>query len=278
MNKRSILSVVSGVFVAISIFVSVSAEGLDSFKGKKGEIRIAGGTAHIPVMKEVAKRIMQYNSDIRISIAGGGSGVGIKQVGEGLIDIGNSGRKATDEEIAKHNLKIYKWAIDGIAIIVNPKNKVKALSKKQAQRIFAGDIKNWKQLGGINKQINVYTRDESSGTQNVFWKKALEKGKIHNKANYVASNGAMKASISKDPYGIGFISVGVIDKSVSALAFDGIEPTIKNLTDGKYLVSRGIYSNTKGEPEGLNKNFIDYLFTKEIQTIVANKGFLSVKQ
>ena len=125
----------------------VIAGDLDPFLGVKGTLRIAGGTAHIPAMKEAAKRIMHMNRDIKITIAGGGSGVGIKQVGEGLVDIGNTGRKATDDEIKRHGLKMFKFAIDGIAVVVNPENPVVRMNKAEIMDIFSGKLDNWKALG-----------------------------------------------------------------------------------------------------------------------------------
>ena len=250
---------------------------LDLFEGMKGTLRIAGGTAHIPVMKEAAKRIMTFNGDIQIIIAGGGSGVGIKQVGEGLVDIGNSGRRATDEEVNKYQLKMFKWAIDGVGVVVNPENKVKALSKAQLVDIFSGKINNWKSIGGMNKPINVYTRDKASGTRAVFWKKALDKGEITAKANFVVSNGAMKSAISSDPYAIGYVSVGYIDESVAPVALGGVVPTLENVQQGKYQIARGLYSNTKGEPSGLTKKFIDFIFSPEGQKIASEKGFIPVQ-
>ena len=260
-----------------SLVPTIQAGALDTFMGEKGTVKISGGTAHIPVMKEVAKRIMTANSDIQISIAGGGSGVGIKQVGEGPVDIGNSGRKPSDMEIKKYELKMFKWAIDGVGVIVNPENKVKALSKAQLIDIFSGKIGNWKDLGGLDKSINVYTRDKASGTREVFWKKAIDKGEITDKANFVVSNGAMKSAISNDPYGIGYVSVGHIDESVAPVALDGVVPTLENVKQGKYKIARGLYSNTKGEPSGLSKKFIEYLFSPEGQQIAADKGFIPIK-
>ncbi|MBW2620475.1 MAG: phosphate ABC transporter substrate-binding protein [Deltaproteobacteria bacterium] len=257
--------------------LSAFAGNLDLFEGMKGTLRIAGGTAHIPVMKEAAKRIMTFNGDIQIIIAGGGSGVGIKQVGEGLVDIGNSGRKPTDKEINKYQLKMFKWAIDGVGVVVNPGNKVKALSKAQLIDIFSGKINNWKSIGGVDKPINVYTRDKASGTRAVFWKKALDKGEITAKANFVVSNGAMKSSISSDPYAIGYVSVGYIDESVAPVALGGVVPTLENVKQGKYQIARGLYSNTKGEPSGLTKKFIDFIFSPEGQKIASEKGFIPVQ-
>ena len=247
------------------------------FDGMQGTVRISGGTAHIPVMKETAKRIMQRYAGIQITVAGGGSGVGIKQVGEGLVDVGNSGRKPTDEEIAKYDLKLFKWAVDGVGVVVNPKNPVHSLSTAQVKAVFAGTIGNWKELGGPDKAINLYTRDEASGTRAVFWKKAIGKGPISAKANVVVSNGAMKSAVASDPYGIGYVSVGHIDKSVTPVTLDGVTPTLETVKSGVYPVARGLFSNTKGEPTGLTKVFVDFLFSPTGQAIAAEKGFVAVK-
>ena len=250
------------------------AGDLDRFIGQKGQIKISGGTAHIPVMEQAAKQIMTANPDIRISIAGGGSGVGIKQVGEGLVQIGNAGRKPTDDEVAKYGLKIFQWAIDGVGVVVNPANPVKALTRGQLQQIYAGALDNWKSVGGPDKAINLYTRDEASGTRDVFWKKALAKGKIHPGANYVVSNGAMKTAIANDPYGIGYVSVGHIDATVTPLALDGVVPTIETVKNGAYKISRGLYSLTKGQPDPLAHLFLEYLFSAQGQKIISDKGFI----
>jgi phosphate transport system substrate-binding protein len=255
---------------------SLLAADLDIFKGEKGVIKISGGTAHIPVMKEAAKRIMTYNNDIQITIAGGGSGAGIKQVGEGLVDIGNSGRKPTDAEIQDYGLKLFKWAIDGVGVVVNPKNSVTSLSQARLIDIFSGKITNWDQLGGVSKQINVYTRDEASGTRSVFWKKALNKNEISKKAVFVVSNGAMKSAIANDPYSIGYVSVGHIDNTVAAVALDGVAPSIDMIKNGSYKVARGLYSNTKGDPSVLTRKLIDYLLSPEGQALAASKGFIGV--
>jgi len=255
----------------------VIASDLDPFLGVKGTLRIAGGTAHIPVMKEVAKRIMRMNRNIKITIAGGGSGVGIKQVGEGLVDIGDSGRKATEDEIKRYGLKMFRFAIDGIAVVVNPENPLIRMKKTEIIDIFSGKLNNWKELGWKNRETNVYTRDASSGTRKVFWKKALKKGEIAKTANFVKSHGAMKSAISRDPYGIGYISVGYLDDTVAPVSLDGVFPTLENVRKGNYKISRGLYMNTKGEPSGLTRLFIDYILSKEGQKIVAEKGFIPVR-
>lgn len=274
-GKKSVLMI--GMIAVVALFqVPALAGALDQFNGLKGEIRISGGTAHIPVMKEAAKQIMTANPDISISIAGGGSGVGIKQVGEGIVDIGNSGRAPSEAEVEKYGLKLFKWAIDGVGVAVNPNNSVNSLTKTQLKDIYSGKITNWKALGGNDTPITVYTRDESSGTREVFWKKALDKGDIVSSANFVVSNGAMKTAIANDPNAIGYVSVGHMDASVAGVALDGIPPTIDTVKSGAYPVARGLYSNTKGDPSGLTQLFIQYLLSSEGQQIVVQKGFVPV--
>lgn len=268
------------IFVVLTVFAGGStghAGDLDRFKGLSGELRIAGGTAHIPVVKEAAKQIMTLNPDIRITIAGGGSGVGIKQVGEGLIDIGNSGRKPTDKEISTYGLTLYRWAIDGVAVVVNPKNKVTALTKQQLVDIFSGKTTNWKEIGGNDGQINLYTRDEASGTRAVFWKKAISKGDIALSANFVVSNGAMKTAVANDPNAIGYMSAGFVDDGLTAVTLDGVKPDTETIRSGEYTIARGLYSNTRGDATGLSKLFIEYLLSNEGQSIVREKGFIPVK-
>lgn len=277
MKKFSWIQPLLSISVLLLVCAPAFSGSLDAFQGEKGVLKISGGTAHIPVMKDVAKKIMVMNPEIQISIAGGGSGVGIKQVGEGLVDIGNSGRKPTDEEITRYQLVLHKWAIDGVGPVVNPQNPVKALSKSQMKDIFAGKIDNWKMLGGEDRQINIYTRDEASGTRAVFWKKGLDKGEIISGAHVVVSNGAMKSAIAQDPYGIGYVSVGHIDATVAPIALDGVVPTIETVQEGTYTIARGLYSNTKGEPAGLTEKFIDFLFTPDGKKIIEEKGFIPVR-
>jgi phosphate transport system substrate-binding protein len=271
------------VAIFISLFLSISpswlmgAEDISPFANQEGSLRIAGGTAHIPVMKGAAKQIIRFNSKIRISIAGGGSGLGIKQAGEGLVDIGNAGRKPSDDEIRKYNLKLTKWAIDGVATVVHPDNKARSLTSSQLRDIYSGKIGNWNEVGGVDRQINLYTRDEASGTRKVFWKKALAKGDISARSNVVVSNGAMKTAVGGDPYAIGFVSVGHIDKSVVPVTLDGVTPTLDTVRSGEYKVARGLLSLTKGEPVGLAKLFLDFILSPTGQKIVADKGFIPVR-
>ena len=243
-----------------------------------GVIRISGGTAHIPVMKAAARVFMEKHPGVRITIAGGGSGVGIKQVGEGLVDIGNSGRRPTEREIEKYGLVLHRWALDGVGVIVNRDNPVRKLTRQQLKSVFSGRISNWRELGGVDHEITLCSREAGSGTRKVFWKKALEKGDISDRAQVVPSNGAMKIAVAGNPYAIGYISVGYLDGSVAGVALDGVAPTLENVKSGRYPVVRGLYSNTKGPARGLVKEFIDLLYSPVGEKIISGKGLLPVER
>jgi phosphate transport system substrate-binding protein len=265
------------VWMALLVLVPVAnsaADSLETFQGHQGTLNIAGGTAHIPVMKEAAKRIMTRHAGIVITIAGGGSGLGIKQAGEGLVDIGNTGRMPTPEEIERYNLQVHQWAMDGVAVVVHPKNPVRALTQAQLKEIYAGKIGNWAALGGTDRSITLYTREEASGTREVFWEKALGKSSIDARALFVQSNGAMKTAVANDPYAIGYVSVGHIDAGVAPVVLNGVAPSRQTVVDGSYAVSRGLYSTTRGEAAGLARLFLEYLFTPEGQHIISENGFI----
>jgi phosphate transport system substrate-binding protein len=256
---------------------SAGADTLQQFAGQKGGISIAGGTAHIPVMNEAAKRIMTANPDIRITVEGGGTGVGVQKAGEGLVDIGNTGRALSDDEVAKYGLVSFPFAVDGVTVVMNPANGVAELTAAQVQDIFAGKITNWKDVGGADAAITLYSRDEASGTREVFWKKMLKKGAVADKANIVASNGAMKVAIAQDANGIGYMSIGFVDGTVKAPLLDGVEPSQDNAKSGAYKIARKLYMNTKGEPQGLPKLFIDYVTGPECTDIISKAGYIPLK-
>ena len=274
MKKVLLAAALAAVLAASAAF----AAPLDSFKGQKGKLDIAGGTAHIPVMQEAAKRIMSVNPDIRITVAGGGSGVGVKQVGEGLVEIGNTGRPLKKDEIDKYGLQTFPFAIDGVAVVLNPANKVKELTSAQVADIYAGKITDWKELGGEEGQIDVYGREDGSGTREVFTDKVIKGVTLISSTNVVNSNGAMKTAVAKDKRAIGYVGIGYIDRTVRAPKLDGMTATQKNAAKGKYTVVRDLFMNTKGEPAGITKLLIDYIYSPEGAKIISDNGYIPLKR
>ncbi|MDQ1239356.1 MAG: phosphate transport system substrate-binding protein [Thermodesulfobacteriota bacterium] len=250
---------------------------LDRFKDLEGTLDIAGGTAHIPVMKDAAQKIMTLNSKIKITIAAGGSGVGVQKVAQGLVGIGNTGRALSQAEIEKFGLKSFPFAIDGVAVAVHPGNQISNVTSDQVRDIFSGKITNWKEVGGKDAKINLYSRDEASGTREVFWDLLLKKGPVAQSANVVPSNGAMKVALGKDPNAIGYVGIGHIDNTIKAVTLDGIIPSQEHAADGSYKVTRKLYMNTKGEPVGLAKVFIEYIQGPEGSIFVKKSGYIPLQ-
>ncbi len=272
---KRIVTLLSVLFMfALVSPAAARAAGLEAFSGLKGTLDIAGGTAHIPVMKEAAKNIMQANPDIRITVAGGGSGVGVQNVGEGLVQIGNTGRALKEGEIQKYGLVSWPFAIDGVAAVVNQANPVGSLSKDQLKKIYAGEITNWKEVGGNDAAISLYVREDGSGTRETFEERALDKGQASDKSNVVSSNGAMKTAVAQDKNAIGYVGIGHLDTSIKGLILDGMTPSQENAKNGSYTVTRLLYMNTKGQPEGLTKAFIEYIYTPEGEAIIAKAGYI----
>lgn len=254
------------------------AAPLDAFRDAQGTINIAGGTAHIPVMVGAAKNIMNVNPNVNITVTGGGSGVGVQKVGEGLVDIGNTGRALKPGEVEKYGLVSFPFAIDGVAVVVNDANAVTGLSRAQLSDIFAGKITNWQQVGGADAAISLYLREDGSGTREVFEEKALNKDTVLARANIVNSNGAMKTAVIQDKNAIGYVGIGHLDSTLKGLTIEGMTPSQENAANGSYKVTRLLYMNTKGQPQGLTRAFIDYIYSPEGTAIIEKSGYLPTGQ
>jgi phosphate transport system substrate-binding protein len=269
------------VFLLIALLApaqgSAAEASLQPFVGLEGAIAIAGGTAHIPVMNDAAKNIMTFNPKIRITVEGGGSGVGVQKVGEGLVDIGNTGRPLSEEEVAKYGLKSFPFALDGVAVVVHPSNPVSSLTAQQVRDIFAGKITGWKDIGGTDAAIHLFTRDEASGTREVFWEKLLKKRPVVESANVVPSNGAMKTAIAQDKDALGYVGIGHVDAGVKAVILDGVAPTQETSMNGSYPVVRKLFMNTKGEPSKLVKAFIDYILSGDGAALSKKHGYIPLQ-
>ncbi len=241
----------------------------------RGTITIAGSTSVQPLSEELAAAFMEKHPGVNVNVAGGGSGTGIKAAQEGTAEIGASSRELKDEEAGSLNKTLI--ARDGIAIVVHKQNSVNDLNVEQARKIFAGEITNWKDVGGKDVEINLFTREEGSGTRDAFEEMVIgEDKRISGKASVLNATGAVRTAVAGDINGIGYISLGSLDESVKALKINGIEPTMENVINGSYRIARPFLYLTKGEPEGIVRAYIDFVLSPEGQKIVADK-FIPVK-
>lgn len=233
---------------------------------------MAGGTAHIPVMQEASKILAAEG--IILTVAAGGSGVGITKAATGLVDIGNSGRALTPEETARHGLESHRFAIDGIALIVHPSNPLQNLTEVEAQQIFSGKKTQWNDLTQRKGTVRLYTREEASGTRQTFKELIMKDTPFSATAHVVTSNSAMKVAISKDPDAIGFCSIGHLDATIKALSFSGVQPTQAQAASGVYPVVRPLIMVTRKNPSAPVQRVLQLIQSAAFADKIRAHGYL----
>jgi phosphate transport system substrate-binding protein len=246
------------------------------------KITIKGSTTLLPIAQKTAEVFMDRNSDVDISVQGGGSGVGIAAIIDGTCDIGDSSRPIKESEIAQavgrnRDPKAYVVAMDGIAVIVNPSNKISALSKKQVKDIYTGKVSDWSKVGGSAGKIVVISRDSASGTFEAFGELALNKAKVRGDALMQASNKAIAAMVEQTPGAIGYVGLGYITPGVKAVPVEGVDTNAATVISEKYPYSRPLFMYTNGKATGDVKKFIDFLLSPEGQKLVEDEGFVALK-
>jgi phosphate transport system substrate-binding protein len=245
-----------------------------------GSLTINGSTTVLPIAQKVAEAYMKINPKVKISVSGGGSGNGIKALIDGTTDIADSSRFIKEEEVKAAVEKgaypvPFAVAYDSIIPIVHPSNPVKNLTLAQLKAIYMGEVKNWKEVGGPNKELVIISRDTSSGTYEVWEEKVMKKARVAPAALLQASNGAVAQVVSKNRYAIGYVGLGYVNKSVKPLTVNGIKGSEKTTLDGTYPISRALYMFTRGWPSGDTLNFINYVLNPHKgQRYVKQAGFV----
>lgn len=240
-----------------------------------GSITIAGSTSVQPFSDVLAEEFSKKNPDAKVDVQGGGSSQGVEAAISGAADIGSSSRDLKPEE-KRQGIKEYKIALDGVAIVVHPSNKINELKMEDIKNIYLGNVTNWKELGGKNAQITVVCREEGSGTRGAFEDIVMAKEKISDQVIIQSSTGAVRSAVAGDPNAIGFVSLSSLDKEVKALKVDGVEANVANVKNGSYKISRPFLYLTKGDAKGLSKVFIDYVLSSEGQDIMEQEGAIRI--
>ncbi|RJX28661.1 MAG: phosphate ABC transporter substrate-binding protein [Desulfarculus sp.] len=248
-----------------------------------GKINITGSTTVLPIAQKAAEVFMKQNPGLNISVAGSGSGDGIKAVIDGTAHIGDSSRDMKAKEIKLAQSKGVKpvkhtVALDCIVPVVNPSNPVSNLTLAQLHDIYAGKIKNWKQVGGVDKVVVVVSRDSSSGTFEVWNEHVLgKKSRVRPDAQMQASNGAVGQAVAGNKYAIGYVGIGYLNPKLKALTVNGVQASPKTALDKTYPIARGLYMFTNGQPQGEVKAFLDFVMGPSGQKIVAQEHFVPIK-
>lgn len=252
-------------------------------------ITIKGSDTVLPLSQKEAEKYMKANKTASITVVGGGSGVGIAALMDGTTDIGMSSRKLKMDEKLKmqESGKTYKEVIiayDALSVVVNPQNTVSQLTREQVEGIFTGKIKNWKEVGGEDMAIIVYSRESSSGTFDFFKEKVMGNKNYTASALMMPATGAIVQSISQTKGAIGYIGLAYMEKSVKDLkiSYDKgktyTEATYENAKNKTYPIVRPLYYYYTTKAESKVRPFVDYILSAEGQNTVKEVGYIDISK
>lgn len=272
------------IATTLSLIV-LAAAGLSAAPaGAQKNIVLDGSTTVGPIAKAFAD-YYKGKSGVGATISESGSGNGVKSLINGACDIANMSRFMKDSEfktcVEKGILPVaHVVAFDGLAVVVNPANKVSALTDAQIADIYTGKITNWKQLGGDDAEIVVISRDTNSGTYETFNELILRKKAVVKGAEYVGSNGQAKTRVASTKNAIAYVGLGFVDDTVKTLSVDGILPSAKTIVSGKYPIARPLFMFTNGYPKmgSAVYDFVTLHLTEEGREIVKDLGYIPVVQ
>ncbi|MBN1870911.1 MAG: phosphate ABC transporter substrate-binding protein [Candidatus Omnitrophica bacterium] len=258
-------------------------------------LQMKGSDTMVNLGQAWAERYMEVKPDAFVAVTGGGSGTGIASLISGTCDIAMTSRKIKGKEITlaqEKNIHPYEItvALDGLAVVDNPKNPVSDLTMDQLARIFTGEISNWTEVGGEDKAIVILSREVNSGTHVYFKEHVLRKNDPDSKAEFAPSALLMPSSqaiadeVSGNTSAIGYYGMGYISdkqKPINVAQDENSEyesPTIENVVNGSYPISRPLFVYTNGEPKGLVKQFIDFCLSQKGQDIVLETDFVPISR
>ncbi len=267
MKKKLILPLLllSGLFI-FSAFMS------------QDKITVKGSDTMVILSQRWAERYMSGHSNVSIQVTGGGSGTGISALINGTTDICNSSRPMKQSEIKKLKERFGSLGVeipcakDGITIYLHGENSVSNLTMDQLKQIYTGKITNWKQVGGKDSKIIMYSRENNSGTYVYFKDNVLGGQDYAPSCQNLPGTAAVVNAVSKDINGIGYGGHGY-SKGVKMCKVNGIDPTKENIGNGKYPISRALYMYLRNRPSGSLKLFIDWILSPEGQKVVTEVGY-----
>lgn len=250
-------------------------------------ITLAGSTSVQPFAERLAEVYMAAHKGVEVNVQGGGSSAGVRAVQNGICQVGMSSRPLTYEERAITEVPI---ALDGIVLIVHRDNPVRALTLEQARRVFTGEVRSWRALGGADRRITVITREEGSGTRSSFEDRVMappherpadpRPGPQPFAADALVqdSNGAVREIVASDPAAIGYISFGLVDDRVRALELDGVAPSHDAIKSGTYPMVRRFLFLTSGKVTAPVRRFIDFTLGAEGQATLEEEGLTTINR
>ena len=250
--------------------------------------KIKGSDTMLPLSQKEAESFMKAGKG-NVTVTGGGSGVGFTALIDGTTQIAQASRAIKmDEKIKLTEAGIsYKQVIaayDALAIIVNPSNRVEKLTREQLEGIFTGKIKNWKQVGGADLQIVVYTRETSSGTYEFVKTSVLKNKNFTSNALSMPATGAVIQSVSQTKGAIGYVGLAYLNKAVKALDVSYnkgksfIAPNVETAMNKTYPITRPLYYYYNSKDAAKVKAYINFVLSPAGQKIVSNIGYVPLSR
>ena len=269
--KRTILITLSFFFSGL---VAASADNI-VIKGSD--------TLGAKLVPQLAEQFKAQHAGSSFDIAAEGSATGFAALIDKTAALGMASRPAKADEIAMGKtkgveLKETTVAYDGIAVIVNEANPVKALTRKQVEQIFTGEISDWSAAGGKGGKVSLYTRNTSSGTYAEFREMAMKKRDYAPSSQKLAGNEQIAQEVGNNVNGIGYVGLAYAKaRGIKVLPIDGATPSKESVLGKSYPYARPTFYYTDGEPSGLLKEFIDFTVSDAGQKIVEQVGFVPIK-
>jgi phosphate transport system substrate-binding protein len=283
--------VIRGTFLCLATIIALGGCGRQSQQANS--IQIKGSDTMVNLGQAWAEAFMKVNPKVSVAVTGGGSGTGIAALLSNTCDIAELSRELKPEEIAMAEQKGFEpkqitVALDGLAVVVHPANPVSQLTMDQLAAIFSGSVRNWKEVGGSDLPIVVLSREVNSGTHVYFKEHVLRRGSKESQAEFAAnalmlsSSQAIADEVAQNPGAVGYYGMGYISAKEKALAVAKdanspyVRPTIENVIDKAYPISRPLLLVTRGQPQALVAQFLDFVLSSEGQKIVARIDFVPV--